>query len=196
MWRNELIEFANKFEHPAWGFNHSTRVYEMSLLLGEKEGVNMDQDALFVAAYLHDMGAFTPYKKINTDHSDTSAEKCEELLNSIGFPNEKVKLVQEIIKTHMYYAIPTNQIESLIFHDADTLDFMGIIGITRILSIIGIDDWTPDLNSAIKLIRNFQKTLPKKLITKTGKEMGQKRAKEMADFLILLSEQTADYNYL
>jgi hypothetical protein len=35
----------------------------------------------------------------------------------------------------------------VIFHDADTLDFMGAIGVTRLLSIVGLDDWTPGLET-------------------------------------------------
>ncbi|TFG29747.1 MAG: HD domain-containing protein [Promethearchaeota archaeon] len=196
MWKQKLIDFARKFNHPAWGFSHFTRVYEMSLELAKKQDINVDQDAIFAAAYLHDMGAFEPYRQEKIDHADSSVEGCEDVLKSIGFPDEKILSVKDMIKTHMYYAEPSNKKESIIFRDADILDFLGIIGITRILSIIGIDDWTPDSKSAIKLIKSFQKNLPEKLSTDLAKEIGKTRKIEMMGFLNKLSEESNNFNLL
>jgi len=72
---------------------------------------------------------------------------------------------------------------------------MGTIGITRILSIVGIDDWTPDLKSAIKLIERFSKELSQSLVTKKAQEIGQIRKKEMEDFLKNLASQTNHYDF-
>ena len=196
MWKQKLIDFAKKLEHPAWGFSHFTRVYEMSLNIAEKQGIEVDQDAIFAASYLHDMGAFEPYRQENIDHADSAVDSCEEVLNSIGFPVEKIPSVKDIIKSHMYYATPSNQKESIIFRDADILDFLGIIGITRILSIVGIDDWAPDLKSAIKLIKTFQKNLPEKLYTEQAKVISNKRQMEIQEFLDHLSEETNNYSLL
>ena len=196
MWKQKLIDFAKKLEHPAWGFSHFTRVYEMSLNIAEKQGIEVDQDAIFAASYLHDMGAFEPYRQENIDHADSAVDSCEEVLNSIGFPVEKIPSVKDIIKSHMYYATPSNQKESIIFRDADILDFLGIIGITRILSIVGIDDWAPDLKSAIKLIKTFQKNLPEKLYTDQAKVISNKRQMEIQEFLNQLSEETNNYSLL
>jgi len=55
----------------------------------------------------------------------------------------------------MFYTKPEDNIESKIFHDVDTLDFMGTIGITLILSILGIHDWISDLKNVLKLIERF-----------------------------------------
>jgi uncharacterized protein len=142
MWKDKLIEFVKDCKHPAWGFTHFTRVYELSLELATAQKADVDDDALYAAAYLHDIGAFEPFRQEGRDHSDVAIENCDEILNSIDFPSEKIPLVKEIIKSHMFYAKLGESIESKIFHDADTLEFMGIIGITRILSIVGIADWT------------------------------------------------------
>ena len=196
MWKDKLIEFSKKFEHPAWGYSHSIRVYEMSLQLARQEKLDVDEDSLFAASYLHDIGAFDPYRKEGLDHSEASIQHCEEILRAIEFTPEKIQHVKEIIKTHMYYREPTDLIEAILFHDADTLDFMGIIGITRLLSIIGIDDWTPNLKHGIKLIKKFIKNLPNALQTSQAREIGNKRQEEMKDFMQKLSNETGDLKTL
>ena len=196
MWKEKLIDFTKKFEHPAWGISHFTRVYDLSLKLAEMKRLDVDQDSLFAAAYLHDMSAFKPYQKKNIDHADAAAESFEEVLKSIGFPSDKIPLVKDIIRTHMYYAKPSNLIESILFRDADILDFMGAIGITRFLQIVGKEPLTPNIKATIKIIKNFQKTLLQKLSTDQAKEIGIKRKSEMTEFLNNLSDETNKFKQL
>ena len=190
MWRTRLLTFAQRFEHPAWGISHAERVYELSLHLADLEGAEVDLDGLFAAAYLHDVGAFEPYKKEGADHAETSVRVMETILSSLGFPSEEVPLVKEIVQGHMFYADPGTRTEAMIFHDADTLDFLGAIGIARLLAIVGLDDWTPDLRSAVELIRRFSQELPDKLVTSHAKEMGTKRQAEMMAFITALASET------
>ena len=96
----------------------------------------------------------------------------------------------------MYYSKPKELLEVKLFHDADTLDFMGSIGISRILSIVGIDDWTPDLKSAVKLIQQFSNELTQRLYTDGAKEMASVRKREMDLFLLNLASQTRDFDDL
>ena len=190
MWKQELVTFADRFQHPAWGLSHYKRVYELALQLGKQQSVEIDEDALFAAAYLHDMGAFELYKQTGIDHAERSTQVVEPVLISIGFPAGQMTLVKEIIQGHMFYAQPTTRIEAIIFHDADTLDFMGAIGVARLLSIVGLDDWTPDLRSAINLINRFSQELPDKLITSQAREIGKTRQAEMTTYLNALSHET------
>ena len=195
MWKQKLLDFAKEFEHPAWGFSHFNRIYELTLEIAATQQVDIDEDVLHAAAYLHDIGAFKPYSQEGKDHADVAIDNCDDILKSIEFPNEKIASVKDAIKSHMFHVKPEENIESQIFHDADTLDFMGTIGIARILSIVGIDDWTPDLKSAIKLIERFSKELPQSLVTEKAKEIGQIRKKEMDVFLKNLAGQTNNYDF-
>ena len=190
MWKDKLIEIVKDFKHPAWGFTHFTRVYELSLELAKAQEAEVDDEALYAAAYLHDIGAFEPFRQEGRDHSDIAIENCDEILKSIDFPSGKVPLVKEIIKSHIFYAKLGESIESKIFHDADTLDFLGMIGITRILSIVGKADWTPNVKSAINLIEKFSNDLPKNLHTDPAKEIGKVRQKEMIEYLEKLGHET------
>ena len=196
MWKDVIFDLVKEFKHPAWGISHFTRVYKLSLELVKAEQYEIDMDALYAAAYLHDIGAFKPYSQKGKDHSDVAIDNCDVILESTDFPQDKIPLVKVIIKSHMFYATPVNNLESKIFHDADTLDFMGTIGITRILSIVGKEDWTPDLESAIKLIKKFSAELPNSLVTNVAQKIGKLRKKEMEVFLKNLAEETNKLEFL
>ena len=196
MWKDKIFDLVKEFKHPAWGISHFTRVYKLSLELVKVDQLRIDYDALYAAAYLHDIGAFKPYSQKEKDHSDVAIENCDDILGSTDFPQDKFQLVKDIIKSHMFYATPVNNLESKIFHDADTLDFMGTIGVTRILSIVGKEDWTSDLSSAIKLIKKFSTELPSSLVTNVAQKIGEVRKKEMEEFLKNLAEETNQYEFL
>ncbi len=196
MWKEKIRELVKEFKHPAWGFSHFTRVYELSIELAKAQQAEIDHNSLYAAAYLHDIGAFKPYSQKGKDHSDVAIENCDEILGSTDFPSDKIPLVKDIIKSHMFYVKPKDNIESKIFHDADTLDFLGSIGITRILSIVGKEEWTPDLTSAIKLIKRFCSELPQLLVTEKAQEMGKIRKKEMEGFLKNLADETSQFELI
>jgi uncharacterized protein len=196
MWKDEIIELVEKLNHPAWGFTHFNRMYHLTLDLANSQNIKVDDDVIFAGAYIHDIGAFEPYKQKDKDHTEIAMDLCDGILKRIGFPSEKIFKVKDIIQCHMFYATPSDSVESILFHDADTLDFMGIIGITRILSIVGIDDWTPDLKSAITLIEKFSKELPQKLYTEKAKQIGDIRKKEMEDYIENLKNQTTNLEHI
>jgi uncharacterized protein len=196
MWKQQLLAFTEQLKHPAWGFSHFQRIFELSLQLAKAQNIDVDQDALFAAAYLHDIGAFEPHRQPEIDHAERSIQLIEEILTPMGFPVEKIPLVKDIISGHMFYENPSERKESIIFHDADVLDFMGIIGVTRLLSIVGISDWAPNLKSAIKRIQQFIKELPEKLHTPQARQIGKIRQKEMETFLEILSKETRNLEAL
>jgi len=196
VWKQELLAFTEKLQHPAWGISHFQRIFELSLQLAKEQNIDVDQDALFAAAYLHDIGAFEPYRQPEIDHAERSIQLVEEILTPMGFPSEKIPLVKDIIQGHMFYENPSTRKESVIFHDADVLDFMGTIGVTRLLSIVGISDWAPDLRSAIERIQQFIKTLPEKLHTPQARQIGKIRQKEMETYLETLSKETRNLQVL
>jgi len=195
MWKNKIISFAERFQHPAWGLSHCKRVYELCTELANDDPI-VDMDSIFASAYLHDIGAFEPYKKPELDHADVSFIEVVRVLIGVGFPSEKIPAVQDIIKGHMFYSEPNSNIESIIFHDADTLEFMGIIGVTRLLSIVGLDDWTPDLKTAIDLIEKYSEDLINRLYTEKARALGQIRKEEMELYLELLSKETYEMKLL
>ncbi|HWH51247.1 MAG TPA: HD domain-containing protein, partial [Gemmatimonadaceae bacterium] len=135
-WRQTIRAFAEAhLQHTAWGPAHGRRDYELTLALAHAEGVTVDDDALYAAAYLHDMGGLPPYAKPGVDHGDRSIQLVDSILRDAGFPMEKAALVKDIIDHHQYYRPPDSVEVSILFRDADILDFMGAIDIARIISL-------------------------------------------------------------
>ncbi len=190
-WKERLSEHCRRFPHPAWGPGHARRVYDLALQIASAEGANVDADVLFAAACLHDMGAFDPYRRPGVDHAERSAQVAPGILVEAGFPEPGVGLVCEIIRGHMFYAEPCDSLEATVFHDADVLDFLGAVGVARVLSIVGIDDWTPDLPTAVGLLRRFSRELPGTLRTASARCIGEERRLEMLAFLDALDRETS-----
>jgi uncharacterized protein len=195
MWQDQLLAFAKKHDHPAWGVAHSERIYRLSLSLAEGQGP-IDREALYAAAYLHDVGAFVAFRREGADHAERSCDLMPEICSSVSFPAEKVALVQEIARGHMYSSRPAPRVEAVAFHDADTLDFLGAIGIARLLAIVGLSDWTPDLPSAIARIQRFTRELPSYLYTAQARVLAAERQYETEAFLRALADETRNLEIL
>ena len=196
MWKEDLSELVLGFKHPSWGYHHAMRVHAMSLELAYTANAAVDEESLFAAACLHDIGALEVYRAEKVDHAERSVELAPVILKGFGFPYERIPLVGSIIKGHMFYSKPEANPESVFFHDADVLDFMGVVGITRILSIVGIDDWTPDLHSAAALLKKFTEELPGTLQSSQARDIAAVRKGEMIQFMDTLSEQTFQMKHL
>jgi uncharacterized protein len=190
MWKEHLREFVDSFKHPAWGLSHSMRVYEMALRLAQEQGAALDEDALLAAAYLHDIGALGDYRQPNMDHAKRSVQVVGDILAATDYPPDKVPLVKEIILGHTFQARPTSPLEAVLFHDADILDFMGYIVVTRLLSLVGKHDWAPDPPSAVSQIRRFSREMPPLLLTPQAQSIGQSRLAEMESYLSGLATET------
>ena len=82
-WRAGLEAFAKAhFRHPAWGWQHSRRDYNLARDLARADGVMVDDDVLFAAAFIHDIAAFVPWEDEDPshDHSDVGAAKLGDVL--------------------------------------------------------------------------------------------------------------------
>ena len=188
VWRDSVRAFAEtRLQHTAWGPAHGRRDYAVTVWLAREEKVPVDTDALYAAAYLHDMGGLPPYALPGVDHGDRSIQLVDTLLKAWGFPMEKSPLVKEIIDHHQYYRPPDTLAIAVLFRDADILDFMGAIDIARIISLTTREKFTPDLSHAVQAIRKQMADMPALLQSTTAKKEGQRRAAEMRAFLDALA---------
>jgi uncharacterized protein len=187
-WKAKLYEFArNKLKHPAWGWTHSERDYRLAMEIAAKEGLAIDPDILFAAAFTHDIGAIGDFQKEGVDHADRSVEIAEPMLREIGFPSDKLPMVREAILGHMHDKVPGAPPEAILLHDADTLDFLGTVGVARRLAVTcAATDYSPGLAR----IREFADRLPGRLVTKSAKSMSAPRVEEMRKFLATLDAET------
>jgi len=190
-WRGKIRAFAEAhLQHTAWGPAHGRRDYEMTLRLAREEGVTVDEEALYAAAYLHDMGGIPPYAVAGVDHGDRSIQLVDSVLRDAGFPMEKAALVKEIIDHHQYYR-PADTLEvAKLFRDADILDFLGAIDVARIISLTTREKFAPDLPHAIAAVRQNMLQMPGLLQTSAAKQEGVRRVAEMKRFLDDLGNET------
>lgn len=191
MWRDGITDFARGLVHPAWGLSHSERTYRMTMRLAEAEHMHVREPVVFAVAYLHDAGAFATYRREGEPQYESSAVTAEEVLRRTGFPDEYAFVAVDVIRAHDFERPPLPVAESRCFHDADILDFMGAIGVTRLLSIVGIEDWTPHVANAVDIAREFSRTLPGKLVTKAAAPIAEERRHEMDAYLASLEAETA-----
>jgi uncharacterized protein len=190
-WKVTIYQLARaKFLHPAWGWQHSERNYNVAMRLAQGDGLKIDTDVLFAAAFLHDMAAFMPCADEKMEHGDCAAQQSGAILRAAGFPMQKLPAVQAAEHGHMYYTDPGTQPEAIVLHDADSLDFLGDIGAARMLSLTG--EKAPSFAPAVKALRSFVRDIPPKLITNTAKKIGAQRAAELQAFLDELTTQTFD----
>ena len=112
---------------------HIYRVLGNCIKIAENE-TNVDYDILLAAALLHDIGRNGKEKK----HNEIGSEMAEVFLKTIDFPQEKVKPVCDAIRTHNNESYGKQEtLEAKILYDADKLDAIGIMGISRSLMGIG-----------------------------------------------------------
>ena len=89
-WKIAIYHLATtKFKHPAWGWQHSERNYQVALRLADGDHLKVDTDVLFAACFLHDMAAFAPYQK-KGEHGVVAAEESVAVLHDAGFPMSKI----------------------------------------------------------------------------------------------------------
>jgi uncharacterized protein len=190
-WKVTIYDLArSRFHHPAWGWQHSERNYRLALELAKGDGLHVDTDVLFAAAFLHDMAAFMPCGDTKLEHGECAAQQTGAILHAAGFPMEKLPGVEAAERGHMYYSNPGTQPEAIVLHDADSLDFLGDIGAARMISLTGVS--SESFAREVKTLRDFVHDIPPRLITKTAQAMGAVRAAELERFLDALNTETFD----
>jgi len=189
-WRKTVQEFAAKnLRHPAWGYSHSMRDYALAAELAKADHVTLDDDVLFAAAYLHDMAAVAPWVKQDVDHADEAARIVDSVLQGTGFPMTKLDAVRDTIRTHMFQRDPVKP-EAIYLHDADALDWLGVIGVARIVAIVDPNGGAPDLPAAIKMIKDNLAQVPSRVISPAGRARVAPRIKEAQAFLDTLARES------
>lgn len=118
-------------------WSHVERVRDLALAIGKKEKV--DLGIIEVAALLHDVGR---KKEVASRgkfcHAEISAQLAEKVLKRLNFNKVQIKKITHSILAHRFRnsRIPET-IEAKILYDADKLDSIGAIGISRVFLFAG-----------------------------------------------------------
>lgn len=169
---------------------HVLRVYDLAIKLQEKEGG--DIEVIKAAALLHDLHQFFFEKYNSVKVGGEILKEAKNILNKLGFPEDKISDVLHCIEVHDNYNFTKegNQaetIEAKIIQDADNLDGLGAIGIARTFAFGGKHSspmWDGQkVNSEFyeneNINRNSIQHFYEKLL-KLRENMNTKTAKEMA----------------
>lgn len=187
-WKARLYGFAReRLLHPAWGWTHSERDYQLASHIAASEGLAIDKDVLFAAAFVHDVGAIGAFQRAGVDHAEQSVVIAEPMLREFGFPMAKWPAVRSAILGHMHDKPAGAGNVGVVLHDADTLDFLGTVGIARRLSVTGS---ATDYAGGLAKIREFAGALPARLVTTTAKRIAVSRVAEMRRFVREIDAET------
>lgn len=116
---------------PGWGMPHARRVLRLASEIGA--GMDYDPQALEIAATLHDWGAYPPYQQTGVEHALRSRQVAEsEILPQMAVGPAQAAIILEAIELHDYRDARTpTSTEAVLLREADMLDFIGVIGLTR-----------------------------------------------------------------
>lgn len=177
---NEILEAikreAEKLMPPygTHGFEHTLRVFNLCKSIGSSRSA--DLSVLLPAALLHDIA------RDEEDHERASSSMARDILESMKYPEEKIKAVVDAISTHSFSGGRSQEwLEAKVLSDADKLDAIGAIGIYR-AAMYSAENGRPTED----FIAHFHEKLLKlkdMLHTEEAKRLANSRHKFMLDFL-------------
>jgi uncharacterized protein len=192
-WRESVRAFAAEhLRHPAWGYSHCMRDYALAVQLAHEDQTSIDDDVLYAAAYLHDIAAFAPWEKANVDHADQGADVVASVLDEVGFPKAKLEAVRDAIRTHMYDRHPSGP-EALYLHDADALDWLGDIGVARIIALVDPKGEKPTSPEVMPMLERNLTNVPAGVLSPAGRRRVAARVTELSQFLESLRRESSDF---
>ncbi|MCX5792644.1 MAG: metal-dependent phosphohydrolase [Elusimicrobia bacterium] len=195
-WRANVREFAmTSFKHPAWGASHAARDYSLALKLAAADKVKLDDDVLYAAAWLHDMGAFAPWADPKADHAEVALSSAAKMLAGAGFPAAKQEAVRGAMRTHMYERTPEGP-EALYLHDADALEWLGAIGAARLLALADPNGAAPTLPMMAAGLEDVLAKVPARVLSPAGRALLPARKAELEQFLKELRAESDNFTQL
>jgi uncharacterized protein len=183
--------------HPVWGYAHCRRVHALAEELARSERIPHDAEILRIAALLHDVGLYKAYAfREAPDHARRSAEVAERVLKDEDFPPQATRAVVEAILSHPPGAPSGSSAESALLNDAVALDYLGAIGLSRILAMVGTEHDVPDIPAALWQAESLRRQVPGLLVFEASRGVARERIIEMDVFLQYLRNATNNLRLL
>lgn len=172
----ELSDLRDRtFEHSGeWGLRHVERLLKLIAIIGEDQ--EFDKSLIWIAAHLHDWGAYPPFVEEGKDHAVRSREVAVEVLKQLNLDVKQQTIVLDAIGEHNGTG-PCSGMEATLLRDADNLDFLGIIGIARDFA-----KGPKDLKKCMAAIQKRMKVFDYLILPKSI-AIGQERLEEMKYFI-------------
>ena len=193
VWREALRALLLREARPIEKYGHQPRLYSLTQTIGQ--GMAYDDDIVFAAAFLHDLGVFTghrpeePESLSRWDNTRYALEKSPSILEAIGFPKAKIAQVLESIATHQPQHSPRT-LEATILRDADILEQLGATAILRTVCKVGRDTRFHTFSQAVASLQTALDTLPQLLRLPAAKILATPRIQALRAFLEAAREET------
>ena len=194
-WRESVVSYIRAEALPVDKFGHQPRLYALAVRLAE--GIEFDDDILFAAAWMHDLGVFAGHRPQKAEdlaqwnHVPYTLARSRELLTKWDFPAEKLDAVAEAIRTHQPRGEPVS-IEAVLLRDADILEQLGAIGALRASVKVGRDTRFPTLSSVLPVMRHAVDCLPGKLRLENAKKLALPRTALLASLIAGLEDEAGN----
>lgn len=167
-------------------FGHQPRLYALTQRIGATE--TYDDDIVFAAAYLHDLGVFTGHRPeepellAKWDNTAYAVARTPEILRGFGFPEAKIPAVQAAIATHHPQHTPQS-IEATILRDADILEQLGGVAVLRTTCKVGRDTRFHTFTDAVGSLRKAVESLPPLIALPQTRALAEPRVALLRAFL-------------
>lgn len=161
---------------------HIERVVRIAVQIARQE--NADLFLVELAAWVHDVGDY----KLNNGF-DKSEEQITAILNPLNIPQEIISKVIEIVSQVSFSKGKTAEsLGAKIVQDADRLDAIGAIGLTRVFAYGGSKQreiYNPQYPEGTSIQHFYDKllTLRDRMNTNSGKAMAAERHRFLENFL-------------
>jgi uncharacterized protein len=197
-YRAALVGYIRAQAKPPDKFSHQSRLYALAKRLAERQPY--DDDVLFAAAWLHDLGVFIGHRPEDKaalaawDHIAYANRLAPGVLRQLGFPEGKIPAVLEVIRTHLPSSMPTS-FEGTLLRDADILEQLGAVAILRTVSKVGRDTRFVRYADALRVLCRNVEQLPAQLQLASAHRLAGPRVESLKAFLTA-AESEADGNDL
>jgi uncharacterized protein len=185
-YREALVDYIRAQAKPPDKFSHQPRLYRLATRLAE--GRPYDDDVLYAAAWMHDLGVFIGHRPEDPallaawDHVAYAAGQVPQILKQSGFPEGKIAATIEAIRTHLPSGKPTS-FEGTLLRDADLLEQLGAIAVLRTVSKVGRDTRFVRYADALRVLRRNVEQLPAQLELASTRRLAAPRVETLKAFL-------------
>jgi uncharacterized protein len=197
-WRDSVIAYIREEATPVDKFGHQPRLYALASEIAVHQ--NCDDDVLFAAAWMHDLGIFLghrpsdPAKLAAWNHVPYTIARTREMLAVWGFPETKLDAVAEAIRTHQPADEPRTP-EAIVLRDADILEQLGAIGALRAFVKVGRDTRYATYSDVVPVLQRAIESLPGKLNLERSKALAEGRVEALKRFLSAIQVEAGPLLY-
>ncbi|MBU1155374.1 MAG: HD domain-containing protein [Proteobacteria bacterium] len=165
-------------DEPVASVDHVERMVTWSQKLSQ--GLEPDPEVLVAGALVHDIGVVLDRPK----HFEAGIPLAREVLREAGLSEDKIEPALHVMQAHSRYGGPEPQtLEAKIGQDADALEYLGAIGVVRLV-VRGLKDGSFD--GKISKFPDFMRSIIAKVDdtfhTEKAEELGRERLEFMRRF--------------